>query len=186
MTQRLYATPIQAAQDAQRLPDGPAPLVPLLLHLRGILGNPGANSDTLLIIADALRHEAASATTTIPTYAQHLAEWSRLIATVAPTRADVVEAAESAPPSPDFRARTLHLLDTSRDDDTVVVAVSIPDGGLLMQTSSPTPHGLIAIARALLSQARGELDQDDICGGDLRLLEAVEEALDALPRDHAA
>ena len=86
-------------------------------------------------------------------------------------------------PSPDFRARTLDLLDTSRDDDTVVVAVSIPDGGLLMQTSSPTPHGLVAIARALLSQARDELDTDDITEANDFLLGEVTEALAALPRD---
>jgi hypothetical protein len=88
------------------------------------------------------------------------------------------------PPSPDFRTRTLALLDSVRDDDTLVVAQATPDGGLLMQTCTPTPHGLIAIARALLSQARDELDQDDISDGNLLLLETVEEALDALPEDN--
>lgn len=87
------------------------------------------------------------------------------------------------PTSPDFRARSLTLLDSARDDDTVVVAHATPDGGLLMQTCTPTPHGLVAIARALLSQASDELDQDDMAPGDVELLDCVMEALSALPDD---
>lgn len=85
------------------------------------------------------------------------------------------------PPSQDFRARTTDLLDTARDDDTLVVACATPDGALLMQTRSPTPHGLVAIARSLLAQAKDELDTGDITGPNADLLCAVEEALAALP-----
>jgi len=89
------------------------------------------------------------------------------------------------PTSPNFRTRALALLDSARDDDTLVVAHATPEGGLLMQTCTPTPHGLIAIARALLSQASDELEGDDIIGADLELLEMVEKALGALPEDNA-
>lgn len=85
------------------------------------------------------------------------------------------------PPSPDFRARTNELLDTARDDDTLVVACAAPDGALLMQTRSPTAHGLVAIARALLSQAFDELDQHGRTEADAVLANMVEEALSALP-----
>lgn len=84
-------------------------------------------------------------------------------------------------PSPDFRARTTELLDTARDDDTLVVACATPDGALLMQTRSPTAHGLAAIARALLAQASDELDTENISEANSDLLCAVEEALAALP-----
>jgi hypothetical protein len=87
------------------------------------------------------------------------------------------------PLSPDFRARSLQLLDTARDDDTLVVAQATPDGALLMQTCTPTPHGLVAIARALLSQASDELDTADISEADSELLAMVEDALMALPED---
>ncbi len=87
------------------------------------------------------------------------------------------------PASPDFRARSLQLLDTARDDDTLVVAQATPDGGMLMQTCTPTPHGLIAIARALLSQASDELDRTGASKADAWLANMVEEALSALPQD---
>jgi hypothetical protein len=89
------------------------------------------------------------------------------------------------PPPPDFRTRTLALLDSARDDDTLVVAHATPDGGLLMQTCTPTPHGLIAIARCLLSQASDKLDHDDIAAADEELLASVMEALSVLPEDNA-
>ncbi len=87
------------------------------------------------------------------------------------------------PLSPDFRARSLQLLDTARDDDTLVVAQATPDGGLLMQICTPTLHGLIAIACALLEQARDEMARDDISKPDAELLDRVNDALWALPSD---
>ena len=85
------------------------------------------------------------------------------------------------PPSPDFRARTNELLDTARDDDTIVVACAAPDGALLMQTRSPTARGLVAIARALLTQASDELDHVNASGLDVELVDMVGEALAILP-----
>lgn len=87
------------------------------------------------------------------------------------------------PSSPDFRARSLQLLDTARDDDTLVVASATPDGHLHMQTRSPTPHGLVEIARALLSQANDELDRTGASEADAWLANMLEEALAALPQD---
>lgn len=87
------------------------------------------------------------------------------------------------PLSPDFRTRSLHWLDTAPDDETVVVARVGADTALLMQTRSPTAHGLVAIARALLSQASDELGYDDASEADVELLGLVEEALSALPKD---
>ncbi len=91
MIARHYTTPWQAAADATRLADGPNPLVPLLLHLRAIVGDPRASSDHLLIAADALRSEAGWSTSTVPAYAQQLTAWANTLTDLAPTRADPIE-----------------------------------------------------------------------------------------------
>ncbi len=89
-------------------------------------------------------------------------------------------------PSPDFWSRTNQLLNTARDDDTIVVALFATSGELLMQTRSPTPYGLVAIARTVLSQASDELDTGTATGPNADLLASVDEALAALPDDTGA
>lgn len=85
------------------------------------------------------------------------------------------------PVTPDFRARTLAMLDELRDDDTAIVATTGPDGHLLMQARNPTPRALTAIARSLLAQASDDLDQVSIAEPDADLLASIDEALAALP-----
>jgi hypothetical protein len=87
-----YATPTQAAADAQAVADGPAALIPLLLHLRAVVGSPHASSDHLLITADALRSEARWSTTAVPAYAEQLATWANTLTDLAPSRANPIEA----------------------------------------------------------------------------------------------
>ena len=90
------------------------------------------------------------------------------------------------PLSADFRARSATLLDTAPDDATIVVASTGPDGHLLMQTSTPTPHGLIAVARALLQQAHDDLDRDDATDREADLAEMLAYALAELPAEPEA
>jgi hypothetical protein len=85
------------------------------------------------------------------------------------------------PPSPDFRARTIALLDTAAPDATIVVASAGPDGGLLMQTSDATPRTLVAIARSLLSQATDMLESVDLSEDGEYLWTQVKSALAELP-----
>lgn len=91
-TTKLYATPIQAAADAQRLPDGPPALLPLHFHLRAVVADPRASSDHLLILADALRTEATTTGLYIPSYAAQCMAWANTLTDLAPTRANPIEA----------------------------------------------------------------------------------------------
>lgn len=92
MNAPIYATPIQAAADAQRLQDGPPALLPLHFHLRAVVADPRASSDHLLILADALRTEATTTGLYIPSYAAQCMAWANTLTDLAPTRANPIEA----------------------------------------------------------------------------------------------
>ena len=90
-----YAAPCQAAADAERLHEGPPPPPPLLTlreHLRMVVGDPRANSDVLLIQADALRTTAQWAAIVAPSYAEALTRWANTLTDLAPSRANPIEA----------------------------------------------------------------------------------------------
>jgi hypothetical protein len=87
-----YITTRLATVQAARLAPAPHGLGPLARHLRAVIGNPGANSDALLITADALRLAAADPTDAPPAYRAALRAWADTLADLAPTRANQVEA----------------------------------------------------------------------------------------------
>lgn len=62
------------------------------------------------------------------------------------------------PTSPGFRTRTLALLDSSRDDDTVVVAVSTPEGA---RRDFLEAAGLLVLQRLGIPAACVSLEDDN-------------------------
>lgn len=85
--------------------------------------------------------------------------------------------------APDFRARANKLLDISPPDATAVVASTGPDGHLMMHMAGATPHCLVIIARALLSQAEHDLESSYAGPCEIQLLGEVKNALSELPDD---
>lgn len=83
-----YTTQAQAAADARRCGPAPQGLTFLWQHIRKVLADPRANSDHLLIMADALRADAAMFTSTPAGNA--MLNLAHLLADLAPTRATAV------------------------------------------------------------------------------------------------
>jgi hypothetical protein len=76
-------------RDASRIPTAPAEWGFLCSMLRRVVAHPDADCDTLLILADALRTDAA----TYPTAAPTLRHYANILTDIAPTRAKRSESA---------------------------------------------------------------------------------------------
>lgn len=89
MNEPPYTTRALAAEQAEQLNvldhTGDIEVV-LLLHVQSVVRNPRSSSDTLLIVADALR-EAATVWRSVQKRAQALLALADKIAAIAPTRA---------------------------------------------------------------------------------------------------
>jgi hypothetical protein len=86
-----YITTRLATVQAARLASAPHGLGALARHVRAIVGNPRANSDALLITADALRLAAIDPADTPLAHRETLRAWADTLTDLAPTRADPVE-----------------------------------------------------------------------------------------------
>jgi hypothetical protein len=88
---RAYTTTRLAQAQAASLAPAPFGLGPLARHLRAIVASPGANSDALLLAADALRLAASDPDNTPPVHRATYRAWADTLADLAPTRADPIE-----------------------------------------------------------------------------------------------
>jgi hypothetical protein len=88
----LYTTPALAEEQARAL-DAPQHTgvieISLLLHIEAVVRNPRSSSDTLLIVADALR-EAARTWSAVHKRAAAFRQMADTLAQFAPTRADAM------------------------------------------------------------------------------------------------
>jgi len=87
----LYTTACLARVQSGRLTGGPFGLGMLARHVRSIVADPRADSDTLLILSDALRTDAASHPTLPEAHRAALRAWADTLADLAPTRATPIE-----------------------------------------------------------------------------------------------
>lgn len=96
MSDPIYATPAQAKADTERLLMaglvGAAPWA-LLCLIEGAVLNPRSSSDTLLILADALREPAAALEGTPQGLA--LRRLANTLTDIAPTRANPIKVTEA-------------------------------------------------------------------------------------------
>jgi hypothetical protein len=88
---RLYTTACLARVQSQRLTGAPFGVSTLARHLRGIVADPRASSDTLLILADALRADATGAHELSAAQRAAMRDWADTLAELAPTRATPIE-----------------------------------------------------------------------------------------------
>jgi hypothetical protein len=96
---RLYTTACLARVQSQRITGAPFGVGTLARHLRGIVADPRASSDTLLILADALRADATAHVTLPGAHRAALHTWADTLAELAPTRATPIEDAACPPTS---------------------------------------------------------------------------------------
>jgi hypothetical protein len=88
-----YATQAQAEADAARITGAPFGLGWLAAHLRRLLADPRADSNVILLQADALRATATSPDATAsPAARATLRTWANTLTDLAPTRADPIAA----------------------------------------------------------------------------------------------
>jgi hypothetical protein len=88
---RAYTTPRLAQAQATNLASAPFGLGALARHIRAVVANPAASSDTLLITADALRLAAMDPTDKPMAHRETLRAWADTLADLAPTRADPIQ-----------------------------------------------------------------------------------------------
>ena len=87
----LYTTACLARVQSGRITGAPFGLGMLARHLRGIVADPRAGSDTLLILSDALRLDASTHVTLPSAQRAAMHDWADTLATLAPTRATRIE-----------------------------------------------------------------------------------------------
>ena len=81
-----------------------------------------------------------------------------------------------------FHERAAALLDSSKDTDTVIVAIVDANNRMVIHHShSGRPRDLVDIASSLLDQALDIIHQDAMIADNHDLMMQVAEAIDALP-----